>query len=229
MARPVLRTNRIELRPLTMTHLLDLIDLDADAEVMRYILGRARTEAESCDFWGPICGDAYADPVALGWWAGFASRSFAAALTTTDGDVGGVGGGDRKAADCATGGSVRQGAFLGWWSLSPARGDMYEESGGGAMPARAEAGWRLRRPYWRHGLATEGAAALFTHGFATVGLETIWAETMTVNAASRGVMQRLGMRHVATDIGTWSDPLPGAEKGEVTYEISRQEWAAQGG
>jgi hypothetical protein len=32
------------------------------------------------------------------------------------------------------------------------------------------------------------------------------------------------MRHVATEVREWDDPLPGAELGEVTYEITRQQW-----
>ena len=34
---------------------------------------------------------------------------------------------------------------------------------------------------------------------------------MAVNAGSRGVMARLGMTHVRTDVEEWEDPLPGAE------------------
>jgi len=195
MPRPVLRTERIELRPLTMEHLPLLVDLDADPEVLRHILGRARTEAEACDFWGPICGDAYADHLGLGFWVGFA-------LGTED--------------------------FLGWWDVSPARGDLYDEAGRPIVPVRAEAGWRLRREFWRAGLASEGAAALFAHGFA-VGLEVIWAETMAVNLASRGVMRRLGMRHVRTDVRSWPNPLPGAAEGEVIYEMPREEWLRRRG
>ena len=69
--------------------------------------------------------------------------------------------------------------------------------------------------------------ALVAHGFGTVGLDVIWAETMTVNVGSRGVMAALGMRHVATEVRAWSDALPGADRGDVRYEITRAEWAAR--
>jgi hypothetical protein len=41
---------------------------------------------------------------------------------------------------------------------------------------------------------------------------------------SRGVMVKLGMRHVRTDHRAWDDPLPGSEPGEVVYEITPEEW-----
>lgn len=86
----------------------------------------------------------------------------------------------------------------------------------------------MARRHWRQGYATEGAAALLDHGFTTVGLGTVWAETMAVNLPSRGVMTRLGMRHVHTDHRSWDHPLPGTEHGEVVYEITRDEWTSRG-
>jgi RimJ/RimL family protein N-acetyltransferase len=188
MSRPVLVTPRIRLVPMTTEHLPRLVELDADPEVLRYILGRARTRQEVHDYWGPVCADTDADAVALGWWVGFGRE---------DGD------------------------FLGWWDLSP--GVPVPE-----QPIRAEAGWRLARRHWRQGYATEGAAALLRHGFDSPGLQTVWAETMAVNQASRAVMAKLGMRHVRTDHRGWDHPLPGSEHGEVVYEITRDEWLSRG-
>ena len=105
--------------------------------------------------------------------------------------------------------------FVGWFCLTPT-GD------GGA-----ELGYRLRKRAWGRGLATEGATRLLEHGFGTVGLELIRAETMAVNVRSRAVLQRLGLRHVRTDIRQWEDPLPGADLGEVVYELSAAEFAAR--
>ena len=109
------------------------------------------------------------------------------------------------------------GEFLGWWNLSP-------DNPVPDLPSRAQAGWRLARRHWGQGYATEGAMAVLDHGFATAELDTIWADTMAVNLASRQVMTKLGMRHVRTDHRYWDDPLPGAEQGEVIYEITRSEW-----
>ena len=91
--------------------------------------------------------------------------------------------------------------------------------------AAAEIGWRLPRASWGRGLAVEGARALLTHAFETVGVKRVWAETMAVNARSRAVMERLGMRHTDTEVREWEDPVPGWEQGEVVYELTRQEVA----
>lgn len=63
-------------------------------------------------------------------------------------------------------------------------------------------------------------------GFADPALEVVRAETMVVNAGSRGVMRRLGMREVRIEVREWENPLPGAERGEVISEITRQDWAS---
>jgi len=106
--------------------------------------------------------------------------------------------------------------FLGWWSLAVDDAD----------PAAAELGYRLRRDAWGLGYATEGARALLSHAFGTVGLGRVWAETMAVNTGSRRVLEKCGLRHVLTEVREWDDPLPGAELGEVVYAVTRGEWAA---
>lgn len=169
---------------MTSEHLPLLVELDADTEVLRYILGRPRAAREAHEFWEPICTDTDADAVGLGWWTGWRRSN---------------------------------GDFLGWWDLSPDRPVSPD-------PVHAEAGWRLMRRHWRRGFATEGARRVLDHGFDTVGLSTVWAETMAVNQPSRRVMAKLGMRHVRTDYRQWDDPLPGAEQGEVVYEVTREEW-----
>jgi RimJ/RimL family protein N-acetyltransferase len=56
-----------------------------------------------------------------------------------------------------------------------------------------EAAWRLARPYWGKGYATEAARAALDDGFDRVGLKEIVAFTVPANEASRQVMARLGM------------------------------------
>ena len=58
-----------------------------------------------------------------------------------------------------------------------------------------EIGWRLVPSYWGRGLATEVARAALRYGFVAHGLDAVVAETARVNAPSRRVMERLGMRH----------------------------------
>jgi ribosomal-protein-alanine N-acetyltransferase len=90
------------------------------------------------------------------------------------------------------------GELIGLVGLVPALGPF------GLLPAWPEPG-RLHRPevglYWAvapehrgRGIAAEAAAALIAHAFAEMGLARVVATTEHANAASIGVMRRLGMR-----------------------------------
>lgn len=179
--RPTLHTERIRLEPLTSDHAELLVELDSDAEVLRFIFGRALPRDEVVEQHLPRRLRPDGPPRGIGYWAGFA--------------------GD---------------AFLGWWALAVDDEDV----------ETAELGYRLRRQAWGRGYATEGSRALLDHAFRTLGLPVVWATTMAVNAGSRGVMTKLGMTQVRTDVREWDDPLPGAELGEVRYEITRRAWLA---
>jgi RimJ/RimL family protein N-acetyltransferase len=111
------------------------------------------------------------------------------------------------------------GAFLGWFSLRPA--DSYGLDGG------TELGYRLLPAAWGQGYATEGARALVESGFAELDLERIVATTMAVNAGSRRVLEKAGLRLVRTFFADWPDPLRGAEHGDVVYELTREQWLAR--
>jgi RimJ/RimL family protein N-acetyltransferase len=110
-------------------------------------------------------------------------------------------------------------APLGWWCLTR-RGDTHDEE----EPSTGWLGYRLLRSAWGRGYATEGAAALLEHGFGTLGLERVRAETMAVNTRSRAVLERLGMHVVQTWVGEWENPLPGWEQGEVVYLLTDGDW-----
>ncbi|MCP5059956.1 MAG: GNAT family N-acetyltransferase [bacterium] len=60
------------------------------------------------------------------------------------------------------------------------------------MPC-VEIGWRLAREHWGRGYAPEGARAAMAHGFGPAGLDEIVSFTARGNAASRRVMEKLGM------------------------------------
>ncbi len=66
------------------------------------------------------------------------------------------------------------------------------------MPC-VEIGWRLARPYWKMGYASEGARAALDYAFNTLRLPQVVAFTAAINSPSISVMQRLDMRHHASD------------------------------
>lgn len=92
-----------------------------------------------------------------------------------------------------------------------------------------ELGYRLHRACWGLGYATEGGKALVERGFTVGGVRRVVATTMFVNAGSRRVMEKCGLRHVRTFHVDFPDPLPGSEYGEVEYALTKEEWQrAQG-
>jgi RimJ/RimL family protein N-acetyltransferase len=56
-----------------------------------------------------------------------------------------------------------------------------------------ELGWRLARPAWGHGYATEAALAALSYGFGVMGLPEIVAVSVAGNLRSQAVMRRIGM------------------------------------
>lgn len=60
-----------------------------------------------------------------------------------------------------------------------------------------EIGWRLADAHQLQGLATEGARAALAHAFDVIGLDEVVAFTVPRNAASRRVMEKIGMRRDA--------------------------------
>lgn len=102
--------------------------------------------------------------------------------------------------------------FVGWFDLPRTADGEYE------------IGYRLRRATWGNGLASEGVYALLAFAFTELGARRVWAQTMAVNARSRRVMERCGMRRVRTFHEYFDDPIPGTEYGEVEYEIRNDDW-----
>jgi len=62
-----------------------------------------------------------------------------------------------------------------------------------------EVGWRLARPHWGKGYATEAARAALAFGFDELALEEIVSFTALVNRRSRAVMERIGMANANQD------------------------------
>jgi RimJ/RimL family protein N-acetyltransferase len=76
------------------------------------------------------------------------------------------------------------------------------------------------------GYATEGSRALITMGFTGLGVQRVFAHTMTVNTASRRVMEKCGLTLVRTSPYEGPDVIEGSEHGEVEYALTKTEWEA---
>jgi RimJ/RimL family protein N-acetyltransferase len=198
---PVVHTDRLLLVPLADRHLELEVELDSDPEVLRYISGRAHTREEVAASHSARMALGGKVP-GLGYWIAF-------------GTDGGVRGSARPEAEAT-------GEFLGLMMLPPAHGPDQPDD-----PTVADLGYRLLRRCWRQGLATEASRALLRHAFETVGMRRVIAQTMAVNAASRGVMAAAGLRYVRTYHPGFDEPLPGSEQGEVEYEMTAADWRAR--
>lgn len=107
------------------------------------------------------------------------------------------------------------GEFLGWFLFRPSEG---------GDPGDVELGYRLKKSAWGKGYATEGSRALIDKGFTELGARRVFAETMAVNAASRRVMEKSGLKFARTFHEEWTDPIEGAERGEVEYALRKADW-----
>jgi RimJ/RimL family protein N-acetyltransferase len=114
--------------------------------------------------------------------------------------------------------SSTTGEFLGWFHFRP---------GPDADITNIDLGYRLRRSAWNKGYATEGSRALISLGFTDLGVERVFAHTMTVNTASRRVLEKCGLTLVRTTPYRGTKDIGGAERGEVEYALTKPEWEAR--
>ena len=110
--------------------------------------------------------------------------------------------------------------FLGWFHFRPGPdGDI----------TNIDLGYRLRRPAWNMRYATEGSRALISTGFTDLGVQWVFAHTMTVNIASRRVLEKCGLTLVRTTPYEGADAIEGSEHGEAEYALTRPEWESRAG
>lgn len=192
---PVLVTERLVLRQFSGADAGQLLALDGDPAVMRFLDRQTRTLAEI---------ESEVLPRFLASYRRYRDFGFWAADTRHDGE------------------------FIGWLGLRPVMpADMAIVHWRDAPPDAmvVELGYRLRRSAWGRGYATEGARALIGRAFSSPGVEEIVATTMAVNARSRRVLDKAGLRYDRTVHVDWPDPLEGTEHGEVEYRLHRTDWA----
>jgi RimJ/RimL family protein N-acetyltransferase len=105
------------------------------------------------------------------------------------------------------------GEFIGFTGL----GTVDEE-----MPfTGVELGWRLARPAWGHGYATEAALAALQYGFDIMGLPEIVAVTKARNLRSQAVMRRIGMTTDPAEDFDDPDVDEGSPRRHVVYRKLR--------
>ena len=113
-----------------------------------------------------------------------------------------------------------QGAFIGFAGL------LHQTFEAPFTPA-FEIGYRLARPAWGQGYATEAAREAVRHGFERVGLDEIVSMTATGNVRSQAVMKKLGMTHdPADDFDHPRVPDGHPLKRHVLYRLRAEEWRA---
>jgi len=84
--------------------------------------------------------------------------------------------------------------------------------------------WRLVPQYWNQGYATEAARAALQFGFERLNLPEIVALTVPANAASRRVMEKIGMVHdPRDDFDHPSLPAGHPLSRHVLYRVPRKE------
>jgi RimJ/RimL family protein N-acetyltransferase len=125
---------------------------------------------------------------------------------------------------------------FGWWALElPGTAGFIGFAGLVRIPdgplfrgGAVEIAWRLARPYWGQGYATEAALAALADGFGRLDLDEIVAITTPMNRRSRAVMERLGMTHDAA--GNFEHPrVPEGHRlrPHVLYRLPRANWEAR--
>jgi RimJ/RimL family protein N-acetyltransferase len=121
---------------------------------------------------------------------------------------------------------------FGLWALERSGDGAFIGFTGLSIPSWApvpgvEIGWRLARPAWGHGYATEAARAAMAFAFETLELDGLVSFTAAVNTRSRAVMGRIGMHHdPASGFAHPRLPADHPLSAHVTYRISRDEWRA---
>jgi len=84
--------------------------------------------------------------------------------------------------------------------------------------------WRLARPYWGHGYATEAARAALRVGFEQLNLQEIVSFAVVSNHRSRAVMERLNMVDTGETFAHPDVPESSPLREHCLYKISRERW-----
>ncbi|PXW34028.1 UNVERIFIED_CONTAM: RimJ/RimL family protein N-acetyltransferase [Williamsia faeni] len=191
----IIETDRLVLRPVSHLDADQLVELDSDPAVMRYVTGGTPTPREVIEQWTiPRAVAEATHRNGAGLWVALDRLDLVAARSV----------GHPEPAS----------SFIGWFAVRAPRHSSESEF---------ELSYRLCRSSWGRGLATEGARALVQQTFDDRSVRRLFAGTMAVNTASRRVMENCGLRLIRLhDCADTS--IAGSERGEVEYEILRTDW-----
>jgi RimJ/RimL family protein N-acetyltransferase len=109
------------------------------------------------------------------------------------------------------------GDFLGWFTLRPALDHRFAAQLD-FRPEEIELGYRLRKPAWGKGYATEGSRILVDKAFTELGTVWVVATALVENVASTHVMEKVGLKKVGMAA------LPGYDIPAVKYVLSKEEY-----
>ncbi len=84
-------------------------------------------------------------------------------------------------------------AFIGWFLFRPVVHASYFDPAY-ANESDVELGYRLRKPAWGKGYATEGSKALISKGFSELETQRVMAVALAANVASIRVMEKVGLK-----------------------------------
>lgn len=84
--------------------------------------------------------------------------------------------------------------------------------------------WRLARPHWGNGYASEAAEVVLKFGFEVLELKEILSFTVVNNHASRRVMERINMRDTGETFQHPDLPLSSHLSEHCLYKISHEMW-----
>ncbi len=88
-----------------------------------------------------------------------------------------------------------------------------------------EVSWRLAKPFWGKGYATEATREALRHGFQDLKLDEVVSFTVPGNEPSRRLMKRLGMTRAASE--DFAHPLLPPDHPlclHVLYRLGRKRW-----
>ena len=189
-------TERLALRRFTGDDAANLLSLDGDPRVMRFLTGTTRSLAQIRDEVLPYLAGCHLRYPGFGYWV---------AETLADGEFIG---------------------WFGLRPVTPTDDAIEHWPDARGQTGVASLGYRLRRSAWGQGYATEGARALVRLAFTGLGVREVVATTMAVNTGSRRVLEKAGLRYAHTVHLDWPEPLDGNEHGDVEYRLLREEWLA---